>query len=256
MGLFHLALAPSGDAGHIADVLAHQLGRDPHLGQRGTGHGDKGFGPSSARIVDRACHCLLARASLALDQHIDLGIGQLPDRPAQGDDGSALAAQWDRLFCLGSKRGEAPVVEDQSAFLESPPQGLDQSFGRKGLGQEVIGPALHRLDGVSDVAVSGDQHHGQVRVECGQPVGELATVHAGHAQVGDHHPLEPGAHDLECGFGRDIGRNLQTRQFQALGQGIAKRSVVLDEGDTIKDRETHDACARTIWNTVPTGDAS
>ncbi len=175
-------------AGEGARFMAEQLALDDVLRQRPAIHRDEGAGAARAPAVQRLRHHLLAAAGLALHQHVDVGVGDLPHPLAQPLHLRRMAEQRQiegRRLRLAAERA---VLEDEAPLVERMADRDEQPVERVGLGDEVIGAFAHRLDRHGDVAMAGDQDHRQLGVEAPQPAEQFEAVDPRHAHVADHDP--------------------------------------------------------------------
>ena len=112
------------------------------------------------RLVDGPGHLLLAGARLAADEHGRGGVGDVADQLEDVVHLRALAQHvLERVPALELLRRAAT----SSCRARSRRRPLDEQaqvlrVGR--LGQEVVRPHPHRLDGVVDAAVAGGHDHG------------------------------------------------------------------------------------------------
>jgi hypothetical protein len=104
-------------------------------------------------------------------------------------------------------------------------------LGREGLLHEVVGAILHRLHGHRHVAVAGDQHHRQLRVEGVQVALQAQAVLAGQADVADHDAGKVGAQAARLfGAAGDLGR--EAFELQRLLAAERNIGVVFDDQDS------------------------
>ncbi len=71
--------------------MAEQLAFDHRFGQGTTVEGHKIAFAATAPIVQQLCNHLFAAASFASHEHINIGIGYIPQRPAQVFHSGCLA---------------------------------------------------------------------------------------------------------------------------------------------------------------------
>ncbi len=93
---------------------------------------------------------------------------------------------------------------------------LDQAFRREGLLHEVVGAGVHRLYRHGDVAVTGDQHHRQARVEGLETLQQGQAIDAGQADVADDDAGEVAVDPLQRLLGAadaDAGDVLQLQRL-------------------------------------------
>ena len=181
----------------------------------------------------------LANPGLALQQHIDIGRGQLAQGSAQALHHRSLADQGPVVLGLGGQGAQLAVLQHQASLFESPPDAGDQPLGRIGLGDEVVDAVVHGLHRLGDIGMAGDQDDGQVAVLVLEPAKQLAAVHARHADVADHHARKAGRQDAQRGFSVGEGQHLKAGQLQRLHIGVAQHVVVVDEGHLVDSYRHH-----------------
>jgi hypothetical protein len=145
-------------------------------GQGGAVDGDELAVATAAPGVQGAGGQLLADPGLALQQHIDIGAGQLAQGGAQALHHRGLADQRPVALGLGGEGAQLAVLQHQPALLQRPSHAGDQALGRIGLGHEVVDAVVHGLDGLGHVGVAGDQDDRQV----GDPVPSSGGTAGGH----------------------------------------------------------------------------
>ena len=148
----------------------------------------------------------------------------------------SIGGEWPTSRVLSSLRSlkarpQAAVVQHQPAQGQCAAHAVEQGVAGEGFFQKVIGPGAHGLHRQRHIAVAGDQQHRQLRVLGVQFGQQFETVHAGHADVADHHPW-PVAFKLRgqaLGFGQR--QDFQAGQIQGLAQGLAQVGIVVDQHD-------------------------
>ncbi len=170
--------------GEGAAAVAEQLAFEQLRRQRAQIHPQEDFVGASRQAVDLARDQFLAGAVLAQDQHIGVG-----GRGAA--DGVEHPAAWRRGadhagFLMGGG-GQAAVALAQlgrlrarAAQVQRRHQRRQQAFILPGLGDEIGGALLHRLDRQLHIAVGGHHHHHRLRIDgqhFGQPRQALRCRH-------------------------------------------------------------------------------
>ena len=212
-------------------AVPEQLALQQGLRDRRAVHRDEGLAAAGRLGVDRAREDFLAGAALARQQHRRLEAGgalhhleHLDHRLGGGHDrviaGSALDLAAQQL-----------VGAAQALALARLAQREQHLGGGEGLGEVVVGAALHRLDRELRGAEGRHQDHGRFRQAPHQLGQQLEAVHPGHAQVAEH---QLGGGEVELAQGRlgvrcaddfiALGRE---HQREALAQGL----VVVDDQD-------------------------
>ena len=159
--------------------------------------------PATASILWRRCTMHGARPTIAASS---------PSTP--GDASRAIA-----------------VLEHQRALLHGPRTTSDQRCDGAGLLDEVVGAVAHGLHGHGDVAVPGDQNHGNVRVHLCHLAQQRHAVCARHAYVGDQHPGPVGGNQVRHAARAAPAGDLEALQLQGLARGHADVLFVVDEDD-------------------------
>ena len=138
-------------------------------------------GPVALGVQERGDQ-LLSRSRLTPDEDRDvLGrdprnrLQQLAHRGPVPDNGVA------QRFL----RGEPAVLDAQGPRLQRPIDHHGKFVGVEGLGQVIVGAALHRVHGHSLRPVRGKQDHRQRFVAVVNRLDELHSVHARHGEIGD-----------------------------------------------------------------------
>ena len=222
----------AGGAGECAALVAEQLALDDRFGQRAAVDGHERPVGAQARAMDGARHQLLARAALALDEHLTLVVTQALDGavqrtharrvPHQLDAGSARA---ELLFQLTVAAHQAPALD---GLAHGGPHAVDVF---EGLGQVVEGAAPHGPDGRLHAGVAGhhdDLHLGALALHARQQI---------HAALPVHHQVEQ--HDVEVGVAqRALGLLAGLRRHDAMAFGAKdalersqQEGLVVDQQD-------------------------
>ncbi len=151
----------------------------------------KGLVLAARVLVQGAGDELLAGAALAGDQHRGRGVGDALEDGVHVDDRLALADDPEAgrpLARGGGRHGDLPrgvgvgeVPRAQGLLDDDPHFVLIE-----GLGDEIEGARLQRLDGDVHRAVGRHHHHGAGGVVAQRGAEQLHPVDLGHAQIGDH----------------------------------------------------------------------
>ena len=173
-------------AGERAALVAEELRLDERLGDRAAVDDEERLVAPVARLVDRARDALLAGAALARDEHRGPGAGdalrQLEDAAHRLGAEDDLAPAARARACARSVSFSATMARFSRAFWTSARSSL---VGER-LRDEVVGAALHRVDGRLDAAVRG--HHDDLGAR--RPLlderQEIEPAAVGHQQVGEH----------------------------------------------------------------------
>ena len=177
-----LAQPAARGAGERSALVAEELALEKRLGNGGAVDGDERAAAPGRERVDRPGEELLARAALALEQHGGvrgrdaLGLG--PHRP----DGGRFSD--DRRHRARLRVGEEQRLAGLRPPLDGPGDQQTQEVRVHGLGDEVLGAALHRFDGRLDGAEGGHDEHRQRGVVGPRGVEDREAVGARQAPVG------------------------------------------------------------------------
>ena len=228
-------LEPAGLLAHRAAerplLVAEHLALDERLGQRPDVGGDERPVAAAAEVVDGPRDQLLARAALPLDQDGEVGVGDLADAGEDLADRGALADHLRELARCRQPRAEPAVLLTQAVVLEGPADLEPQHLQVDRLGDVVVRPQPHRLDGRLDRAVGGDHQDQGLRPAVLDVSHQVQTrERARHLQVGDHELVGQAAEQVP-GLGpilcrRDLVRFLLQGQRQP---GADVRLVVHDQ---------------------------
>ncbi len=183
---------------------------------------------------------LLASAGFAEDQHIGLGRGQCTDLLAQAQHLWRVPYQArTELLAVAESQAQAAVVQYQPAQGQGAAHAVEQRVAGEGLFQEVIGTSTHGLHRQRYVAVAGDQQHRQVGVLAVQFGQQFQAVHAGHADVADHHARPVSGQTCGEPVGFSQGQDVQAGQVQGLAQGLTQVWIVVDQYHLNRVVDTH-----------------
>ncbi len=164
--MLDLADPPLVGTGEGVRLVAEYLAVEQVLRQAAAVQRDEGMLVAPAIVMEATRHQLLAGAGLAEDQHVGRGVADVGDQLAQRLDRRRAADDPLRqVLAAGQLATQRADLAGQPALLQGAAGDLDQAFRREGLLHEVVGAGVHRLYRHGDVAVTGDQHHRQARVE-------------------------------------------------------------------------------------------
>jgi hypothetical protein len=166
VGMFQLADALAAGARERALLVAEQFGFDDFRRQGPAIERHEWCSPARPLVVQGAGDNLLARPSLAEDQ--DIRIGRLPARTR-----CDAIAPWRRATDqpafqtgpVGQFLAQLAVFQNQPALVQGPFDHRGQARDGERLFHEIIGAGAHGLHRKRHVAVTGDQHHGQCRID-------------------------------------------------------------------------------------------
>jgi hypothetical protein len=180
--------------------------------------------------MQRARDQLLPRAALAGDDHRAAERRDLADRVEQA---AHRCAAPDHAVELAIAE-QLAVLRDlgaQPARLQHPRDGEPQVIEPQRLGQEIVGAALQRLDGLLDRAEGGDHDEARRRVEAAAMVQQVAAAVARQAQVA-HHEVRalPADHRARL-LGVRRGGGPVARVLELVAQQLAQSAIVLDDQD-------------------------
>ena len=230
--MFELADPLLGRPGKSAGLVAEKLGFDDVGGQGRAVDGDEiALGPA-AEIMERARHDLLAGARLAKDQHIHIGVGKRADLFAQTLDAQRSPDEAGSHFVAAVEcRAQDAVFQNQPTLFERAFDDRVEPRDGEGLLDEIIGPDAHGIDRHLHVAMAGDQDDGKGGIDGERLAQQVEPVDPRHADVADSNGIGivPDLGQQRGAVAMDAHR--QAFQLQALGEGIAKIVVIVDEMD-------------------------
>ena len=238
-------------AGEGSGLVAEQFALDDRVRQRAAVQRDEIALCAAAPAMQQARHHLLAGTGLAGHQHIDIGVGDLPQRAAQPFHRRRLADQRQAVLRLLGRIAQRPVLHHQTALFRRPVHALNQPVGGEGLGDEVVDAILDRLHRHGNVAVPGDQDDRNVLIHLQDAVEELQPVDLWHADVGHHHAGEPGVDTGQRLDRRREGRHGKAGKLQRLRGRLEQVAVVVDQDDGGCVLVHHAALQRKIVKLVP-----
>ena len=232
VGMLDLADPPLVGTGEGVRLVAEYLAVEQVLRQAAAVQRDEGMLVAPAVVVEAARHQLLAGAGLAEDQHVGRGVADVGDQLAQRLDRRRAADDPLRqVLAAGQLATQRADLAGQPALLQGAAGDLDQAFRREGLLHEVVGAGVHRLYRHGDVAVTGDQHHRQARVEGLETLQQGQAVDAGQADVADDDAGEVAVDPLQrllSAADADAGDVLQLQRLLAAEQDMR---IVFDDQD-------------------------
>ena len=155
--------------------------------------------------MDRAGDLLFARARFADDQNRTCGFRNVPDQLEHIVHLRAFAQHILERVATLELCAEAGDFVPESPFFERPLHD-DAEFVRVGgLGDEVVGPVLHRRDGFFNRSVAGGYDHRDGDFPGLDLLQELHAAELGHLEVGDDQAVRLLLEHLQA-FGSILGR--------------------------------------------------
>lgn len=136
------------------------------------------------------CHHFLAAARFAGHQHIDIRIGNMPERHAQALHGGCLPDQRQVVLRLPGCPAKRAIFQHEAALFEGSAGAFHHPFGGKRLGYEVIGAVVERINGHGYIAMAGNEDDRQIRIDLADMVEKFQPGHAGHAHISDNDAVE------------------------------------------------------------------
>ena len=228
--MFDLADAPFLGAGEGARLVAEELAVEQGFGHAAAVDGNEIAVPARAQIVQAAGDQFLAGTGFAVDQDVGSAAGQAGQAVAQllhtRRAADQLAFEQVTLLQLAT---QVAHLQHQPALFQRPADHLDQVFRRKRFLDKVVGAILHCLHGHRHVAVAGDQHHRQFRVEGQCLAQEGHAVHLGQADVADHDAAEVTAQSAPRLFGAAGALGGDAFELQRLLATQRNVRVILDD---------------------------
>ena len=113
-----------------------------------------------------------------------------------------------------------------AASAHDPTDRFHQNLRLKRLDQIIDGTRLHGRHRVADLAVRGNQHHGQPRIQALNFRQQLMAGHAGHIDIADHHIDRRPGQACQRIFSAGRFPHLEFRQFQRRHQSFAQVVVI------------------------------
>src|SRR5262249_32064333 len=123
------------------------------------------------------------------------------------------------------------VFDHETPLFDSAPDDVEEMFGCKRLFDEIVCTKAHRFDSCLDIAMPRDHDDGKLRVHL---LGMTQQIHAAepmHLEVGHEYTREIDAERIERGRGLFMDLRLKSRKTKPLRDGMADRSLVVDEQD-------------------------
>ena len=164
VGQLELAQPARGRAREGAPLVAEELALEQRLGNRGAVDRDEGAVAPGRERVDRAREELLARAALALEQDGGVGRGDALGLGAHAR-GSPPTRRRSAAASATAPRRRAGTRRERARRSIARATQQAQQVRVDGLGDEVLGAALHRLDGRLDRA---ERRHDDARAASGR----------------------------------------------------------------------------------------
>ena len=241
LGILELADARGLGPGKGAFLVAEELAFDEMFRDRAAVDGDEVAVVATALFVQGAGDQVLADAGFPEQQQVRVGVGELGDAASQLLDRGRLAddARSERILCRQFVL-QLAILQRQQTLVASPPGAFHQPVGGEGLFDEVIGPLLHGFDRHGNVAMPGDQDHGEIGVDLPHGAQKVEPVHARQADVADQNARPVGLDLLQCLLRRLVEPDAEAGQLQALLIGQAQVELVVDEQDVGVRIVSHD----------------
>ncbi len=216
-----------GAAGMTEQLALQQLGTQT----RATHRDERSPRPLAPRM-DRAGEDALAGPALTADQDDRLGPGHPARLLERRPDARILAVHRDFGDLAGELMLEVVHPALQVAELLQPLEDRPDLRGREGLGQVIESPSAHRLDGVINRPVGGDDHHGGPHRSSADFREEFQTRVGPEAKV-DHRDVESLPVDRPKGF-RGPGRLLDRvpHRLEGHAEHLADIQFVVDDEDS------------------------
>jgi hypothetical protein len=187
--MFELADPAFCRAGERTGFVAEHFRLEHRLRQRAAVHRDKRFVTPRRQFMQTACDQLLARASVAVDQHRRVGRRDIRDQPPHLLDRRTTADDARRHCVLpGQLTAQREVLQHQLAALQRTSHGFDQTLGCERLFDEVVRAVTHGLHGHRNIAMAGDQNYRHVGRALVALREQFETACARQANIADDHP--------------------------------------------------------------------
>ena len=214
--------------------MPEQLTLDQRLRQRRAVDRDEGPGNARRKVMQRPRHHFLPASRGPGDQHIRFRRPQRPDHPPQVHDRRRPPRQPRlQIVALPRRRAQPAVLHHQRPMVQRPPQHRTQRLHRKGLFDEIIGPAPHRRHRQRHIGMARDQDHRQVAVDLAHPLHQGHAVHPRHADIRHHHPVQPRRHRPQRLLRACEAAHLMPGKLQPLLGGPAHRRIIVDQKDAL-----------------------
>ena len=185
---------------------------------------------SGRGLMDGPGDLLLAGAGLAFDQDRGRGVGDATDQVEDVVHPRALL----RMF---QNRCRSPICERRAANSSCKVRSRSARFDQeaevlrvRGLGEEVVGPHTHGLNGLVDAAVAGGHDDRHRQASSLNLLDQLHAVDLGHSKIGDDDAVRLLLKHRQ-GLGAVGGQVHPDSQSQAeqLLKRVARVFIVLDE---------------------------
>ena len=224
--------------GERPPLVAEELGLEEGVGERPAVDLHEGALRARREAVDGPGDQLLAGARFPVDVDGGVGLGHLLHRGEHLPHHLALADHLPEPRGAGDVGAQRGVLRLQPAhpLLEARElQGLfdlgPEHLAGERLGEEVVGPEPHRLDGDLDGAKGGDQEHRGVGVVGADGLEDLEAVDRLHLEVGDHHGEAVLAEGGDARLAARGGGHLVARLLEGDGHALPEGLVVVDDED-------------------------
>ena len=132
---------------------------------------------------------------------------------------------------IGELGAQRPDLQDEAAVLRRAPRHFDQPVGRERLLHEVVGAEPHGIHRHGDVAMAGDQDHGEILVDRSRLREKSQAVHTRELDVAHDDCRHVGNDAHERGLGVSERLDLEIRKLQRLLGAEQHRRVVFDQQD-------------------------
>ena len=180
-------------AGERSFFVTEELAFQQRVVQDGAVESDEGAGPPRIGRVQCLRDQLLAGPGLALDQDRRADRPDLLDQVEELADLRALGNHRVKMIVAAHLLAQLLELVDELAAIEDALDQETEVIGLVRLGDEIIGPRLHRPQRLGRVAKRGQNDHAH-----GKPLGahlrqQLEPVQVGHPQVGDHQVVSLGS---------------------------------------------------------------
>ena len=231
MRLFKASFAGAGRPGERSLLMSEQLTFQECFWQRGAIDRDEGPGALIAGgFMDGLRDHLLAGARFSHDQHRRHCLRHLADQVEDIDHAAALAEDVVERIPFANLLPQRGDFVLERPLAQRPLDQEAQMLRIDRLGQKIIGPLTHGLDGIGDAAVAGRDHDRDRELALLNLVDQVHAAHLRHAQVGDDDAVGPLLQHLQ-GLGAVVGRvhfDFE-RQPQEFLNGSASILHILDD---------------------------
>ena len=209
--------------------MAEQLGLEQGFRDGAAVEGDEPLAAPRAGIVNRPRRQLLARASLARDEH-RAGRGRNRSQQLEQPVHHRRAADHPvDLELVVELRAQVGVLRAQAALLERDVELVQQLLERKRLRDEPFSAQPRDLDRLFQRAVPADHDRQDVRIAGKRFVEHLPAVDAGQPQVGHEDIERKFAQPLQRVFAGAGLLHFESVLGESLGNHLAKCRFVIDQ---------------------------